>query len=321
MNENCLERYPLKLKPMNRSAIWGGSKLSDKYGIAPAGTEIAEDWCLSFRDGKTSEICNGVFRGKLLSDLQDDYFGFKRSDFPLLIKYIDAADDLSVQVHPNDERSKTDGKETGGKSELWYVIEADENAEILYGLRDESSISDLFSDDPDTVLSSLNRVKVRKGESYYIPAGLVHALRKGVLVAEVQQNSDITYRIFDYGRIDKNGHPRELHRERAAKCASFLSESQIDKLKFENGPADKTTIADCRYFSVKRIRFPEDSSYSLHAGDVFHSVVWTGGKCVIIHNGIEYPVDPADCYLIPAGSGDYSLSSGEEAEVLVCIPK
>ena len=321
MSENSLRRYPLKLKPLNRSAIWGGSRLSDKFRIAPAGTEIAEDWCLSFRDGKTSEIGNGIYSGKLLSDFPRDFFGFDTTDFPLLIKYIDAADDLSVQVHPSDESCKADGMDCHGKSEMWYVIEADKDAEILYGLRDGANIPDLFSDDAEKVMSSLNRVKVSKGESYYIPAGLVHALRKGILVAEIQQNSDITYRIFDYGRKDKDGRPRELHRDKAEKCVSPFSPDQIADLAFENGTRDDRTIADCRYFDVKRIRFPEDSGYFLHAGDVFHSVVWIGGNSIIIHDGIEYPVCPADCYLIPAGSGDYSICSDQKSEVLVCIPK
>jgi len=243
--------YPLKLKPVLKDAIWGGYKLAEKYGAAVPGTQVAENWCLTVRDDSMSLIENGVYAGKALGEYLAEAGRYKSTPFPLLIKFIDAGADLSVQVHPDDVFARLVENDSG-KTEMWYIAEAEEGAQIVYGLEEGADKKDLLSDSGDTIRKALNYIDVKAGEVYYIPSGLVHALCGGIVIAEIQQSSDLTYRLYDYGRIGKDGKPRELHTEKAIECIRNFSEEDITALRYRKGSSgDSTVLADSQYFTVK----------------------------------------------------------------------
>ena len=223
--------YPLKFTPIFKEKIWGGNKLEVYLKKNLNGmNHIGESWEISALEGNKTTVANGHLKGLIIDDLINRYgirflgensmnqFG---TTFPLLIKYIDANDDLSVQVHPDDNVAKQKHG-SFGKTEMWYVLQSDKNARIINGFNTSISkktyLKALNSND---IFSVLEQQKVKKGDAIFIPAGRVHALGKGVMVAEIQQASDVTYRIFDYNRKDKKGNVRELHIEQALDVIDF----------------------------------------------------------------------------------------------------
>ena len=212
----------LKLKPAFKDYIWGGTKLRDDFGFKSDLKKIAEGWMLSCHKDGENTIDGGKFDGKTLSEViketGKDILGTKAQKydfFPILIKLIDAKDNLSVQVHPNDDYAlRVEGEY--GKTECWYVIDCDEGAELIYGFKKKIS-NDEFRKriEDNTFLDVVNHVKVKKGEFFFIESGTLHAIGKGILLAEIQQNSNTTYRVYDYNRLGADGKPRELHTEKA----------------------------------------------------------------------------------------------------------
>ena len=208
--------YPMRLKPYCRKTIWGGYRLASEFGKGESGELIGETWELSARNGASAVVDGGEYDGKTLYELVNEYpdmvkKGFSASRFPLLIKFIDAADDLSIQVHPDDAYA-TAYTDDSGKTEMWYIVDAAPGAGIVYGLKekyDRESFKKAL--DGGELEKLLNRVEVRKGETYFIPSGMVHAICRGVLICEIQQNSDITYRVYDYNRRQSDGTFRKLH--------------------------------------------------------------------------------------------------------------
>ncbi len=210
--------YPLKLNPLFKQRLWGGNRLARVLGLTvPPGPPTGELWAVSDHPAGQSLIANGPFCGKTLGEITELYpqelLGRENCPgrFPLLLKILDAGARLSVQVHPDDCYA-SQYEQDNGKTEMWYILQAGPRAEIVYGLRSGVTAGHLLrSLRAGTVEQLLNRVKVKAGDVFFIPAGLVHALGEDILAAEVQQNSDITYRLYDYGRVDENGLPRELH--------------------------------------------------------------------------------------------------------------
>ncbi|MBE6600202.1 MAG: mannose-6-phosphate isomerase [Ruminococcaceae bacterium] len=209
-------------------------------------------------------------------------------DFPLLIKFIDAKEKLSVQVHPE------------GKTEMWYVIKAEEGAELILGLADGVTKDEfkkaVESGDP---MPLLNRIKVHSGETYFIPAGLVHAIGGGILVAEIQQNLDITYRLYDYGR------GRELHTEKAFCAMREFSEKDIEDMQFSRGKTDPECTVNCEYFSVFKIDLNGERKFCPES--TFHSLLCIQGSADIVCNNEKYPLTAGDCYILPQGVDEYTL--------------
>ena len=212
----------LKLKPAFKDYIWGGTKLRDDFGFKSDLKKIAEGWMLSCHKDGENIIDGGKFDGKTLSEViketGKDILGTKAQKydfFPILIKLIDAKDNLSVQVHPNDDYAlRVEGEY--GKTECWYVIDCDEGAELIYGFKKKISNEEFRKRIEDnTFLDIVNHVKVKKGEFFFIESGTLHAIGKGILLAEIQQNSNTTYRVYDYNRLGADGKPRELHTEKA----------------------------------------------------------------------------------------------------------
>jgi len=219
--------YPIKFNPILKEKIWGGHKLGSMLSKDTDKQNIGESWEISDVNGNVSQVNNGIYKGTNLKELLKRYesqflgannfehFGY---NFPLLIKFLDAKTDLSVQVHPDDEMAKK-YHNSFGKTEMWYIMDSDEDANIVIGLKDETTNPEILNHiTSENVEDIFNREKVIKGDSFFIPAGKIHAIGSGVLAAEIQQTSDITYRVYDWDRIDDNGEKRELHTQLAEKA-------------------------------------------------------------------------------------------------------
>ena len=240
----------LRFKPVYKERIWGGQNLKSKLNKSdlPDGN-IGESWEISAHKEGESVVAEGNFKGKSLSEiyreLGKEYFGARSenySEFPLLIKFLDAVDDLSVQVHPDNDYARTH-ENSMGKEEIWYVIDADPGSKLVYGLKEGITRLQFESDIKNgSVADCLNYVDVKKDDIFFIPAGTVHAIGKGIQIAEIQQSSDITYRVFDYDRVDKNGSKRQLHIEKSLDVINF---------EFENKPLVEDVVENSEMFTVK----------------------------------------------------------------------
>ena len=313
----------LKLIAPCKDYIWGGNKLREEYGKKLDSDRIAESWELScHRDGQ-SVIDGGEFGGKMLSEFIEangktavlgtncDRF----ESFPILIKLIDAKDNLSVQVHPSDEYAlKADGEYS--KTEMWYIADCDEGAEIIYGFKHEISKEEFARRIAEnTLLDVVNRVPVHKGDVFFIESGTLHAIGKGILIAEIQQNSNTTYRVYDYGRVGSDGKPRELHVEKALdvteripqKCSSS-AQGQPEKV----GGGVRTLLRSCEYFNVNKLEI--DGTMTLSADEKsFKSLLLLDGKAEIKDaDGVRTAVK-GDSFFVTAGSGDFSVTGKCEA--------
>lgn len=296
-------KYPLKLKPVTKSIIWGGKKIPDLFGIGEKDSTVAEAWLLTCREDGMSIIQNGEYMGVPLNE----YLGLSEiSEFPLLIKLIDATDRLSVQVHPDDAYAAAHGIPKG-KTEMWYVLDALPGATLVLGLKDGVT-ADAVADSSVSgdCEEYLNYVNVKKGDCFFIPAGLVHAIGKGILIAEIQQNSNTTYRLYDYNRKDKNGNPRELHIEEARatiKTSFDFSDVTVNKqtASFENG-VSITILADCQYFSAVKYSLSNNGIAPLvpqKKDSQFIHIMCVEGKGELYYNGTSYPLTMGDSYYVP----------------------
>ena len=312
--------YPMKLTAPCKDYIWGGTRLRDEYGKKSDLDKVAESWELScHKDGK-SVIANGDYAGRTLEEyietegkqvLGKNCGRFEY--FPVLIKLIDAKDNLSVQVHPdNDYAMRVEGEY--GKTEMWYVIDADEGAELLYGFKHEIT-RDEFAEriKNNTLLEVTNNVPVHKGDVFFIESGTLHAIGKGILIAEIQQNSNTTYRIYDYGRVGKDGKPRELHIEKACEVTKLIPPTRPTKpqgaLVRKDG-YDETLLASCEYFNVNKLDV--HSHAVLSATDAsFNSLLVLDGDFMIG----DLALTKGESCFIPAGYGEYELKG--KGEVIV----
>lgn len=237
--------YPLKLKPVFKDYLWGGYKLHNDFKMECDYDKIAEAWLLSCHEDGLCTIDNGKYKGILLSEFlknNPELSGCNCPDdkFPVLIKLIDAHDNLSVQVHPTEKDCK---------NEMWYVIDCEENSHILYGLKKDISEDEfLMHIKNDTFIDIMNVVPVKKGDVFYIKAGTLHAICSGILIAEIQQSSNVTYRIFDYNRKDADGNPRPLHINDALKVMDFHKSSEIYHKTQTIG--NMKILNDCEFFKV-----------------------------------------------------------------------
>ena len=288
-----MKKYPMRLLPYLRPMIWGGNAIKEKYNKETDSDSIGESWELTCRDEAQSVIANGEYAGQRLCDVLGCGF-----DFPLLIKFIDSCDRLSVQVHPDDDITDENGTPLG-KTEMWYIIDAEKDAHIIYGLTDEMTLTafeeNVKRGDFDT---GLKKVKVRPGDCYFIPAGQIHAIGKGILLAEIQQNSDTTYRLYDYGRLDKDGNPRELHISDAMKVIKSRTESEIESLRYEYG-SEEGCLADCEKFSCFKYTVSTDAPLELSTGDSFTALVFIEGDGTVLCGGEEYAFCGGDTYYVP----------------------
>jgi mannose-6-phosphate isomerase len=300
--------YPLKFKTIYKDKIWGGHKietyLHKDFGSLP---NCGETWEISGVKSDVSVVDGGQLDGESLADLlekyQDQLVGKKVYDhfgniFPLLVKFIDANDDLSIQVHPNDELAKK-RHNSFGKTEMWYVIEADPGSTLITGFNQpvtEQIYLDKFNS--GHLMDILNREDVTAGEVYFLPAGRVHTIGKGLLIAEIQQTSDITYRIYDFDRVDDKGHKRELHTEEALAAIDYHFYTDY-KTKYQPEKNETVKLVKCPYFTTNILDFTENTTKDYSNLDSFIIHVCVGGAYNIVVEGTQYPVKMGECILLP----------------------
>jgi len=323
--------YPLRFVPIYFQKVWGNRRLETVLGrTLPPGQPIGESWEIADHPHGRSVIANGSLRGMSLHDLircdPDAVLGAHvraRFDdsFPLLLKYIDADDELSVQVHPDDAYALANEGETG-KTEAWYVLHADPGAEIIAGLCDgvtrEAFANALTAGNP---ASLLRRLPVRAGDTILIPAGRIHALLPGVLVLEIQQNSDTTYRLYDWGRVGLDGKPRELHIEKALAVTNWSDDhARAEKITTERlDNTRKSRLVTCEYFTVDK--YDLTGEHVMHLpGDRFHLINCVAGAGTLAWSGGEETLCFSDSVLIPAALTDFVIRPDHNASFLVsCV--
>lgn len=305
----------IKLKPVFKDYIWGGNRLSDDFGFDTGYEKTAEGWMLACHKDGMNTVEGGEFDGMELQSVIDrvgteKFVGTNAAIFPyfpVLIKIIDAYDNLSIQVHPDDEYARRVENEFG-KTEIWYVLDASEGARLIYGFKKEITAEEFKEAiENNTLMDELNSVEVRKGDLFFIEAGTVHAIGKGALIAEIQQNSNCTYRVYDYGRIGKDGKPRELHIDKAVDV-SVTRPAKQPVLNFDNNP--NCTLAKCDLFTVNKYIVKDTLSLS-NDKTTFNHILVVNGDCTI--DGKK--AVKGDSYFVPAGYGEYTVSGN--AEIIV----
>ncbi len=308
--------YILKLNPVFKDYLWGGTKLRDEYRFESNLEKLAEGWMLSCHKDGENTIENGDFSGKTLTEVikcNPDYLGEngqKFEYFPILIKLIDAKNDLSVQVHPDNEYAMRVENEYG-KTECWYILDCDEGAELIYGFNREISSEEFKEKIADnTFLETVNKVKVKKGDLFFIEAGTLHAIGSGILLAEIQQNSNTTYRVYDYGRLGADGKPRELHIKKAIDVTSCTPPTRDTnpegELVNEDGHSTQL-LTKCDLFNVTKVTV-NDKFVDIADNKSFISILVTDG-CGSI-DGIN--IKKGDSLFIPANYGEYTVSGKTE---------
>ena len=305
----------LKLSPTIKDYIWGGTRLTKEFEMVSFTDRQAEAWVLSCHGDGECTIENTDFKGRTLSDVLanegKDYLGTnckKYDNFPILIKLIDAKDNLSVQVHPDDEYAlRVEGEY--GKTEAWYIMDCDDDAEIIYGFKSDITKEEFRkSIEENTLTEYVNRVKVKKGDIFFIEAGTLHAICKGILLAEVQQNSNTTYRVYDYGRL-QNGKPRELHVEKALDVTSTKALDASGKPMGETidkGDYKETLLTKCDIFSMKRLDVSEKAEVIADEKS-FVSLVALEGNGVVMHEDTCVTLYKGESLFIPAGFGKVEI--------------
>ncbi len=307
----------LKLDPSVKDYVWGGQRLIEEYGKKAPGGIIAETWELSCYPGSESIIREGEYAGKTLSEYMEKagrkIWGSNCSElehFPVLVKLIDAKGDLSIQVHPDDEYARLHGHNYG-KSEMWYIIDAIEGATLCHGFNKKITKKEFKQRINDgTLMEVLNRVPVKKGDVFFIGAGTIHSIGKGILLAEVQQSSNVTYRVFDYKRKDSNGKERQLHIKEALDVAKREPEGERYQGVFSS--------FDCAYFTVDRKDTIEGSNDEITVTvgeDSFRHLLFTRGSGKISSDKEEMEFNIGDSIFLPASSGDYRIKG--RFEVLI----
>lgn len=313
--------YPLLLKAPLKDYLWGGTRLKEEYGKETSLDKVAESWELSCHPAGESLIDNGVDKGRSLKAWLEEQgkavLGTKAEAFdyfPLLIKLIDAKGNLSVQVHPDNEYAlRVEGEY--GKTEMWYIVDCEPGASLLYGFKEKISREEFRRRIADnTLLEVCNKVPVHKGDVFFIDAGTLHAIGEGILICEIQQNSNTTYRIYDYGRLGADGKPRELHVDKAVEVTRLEPPARgrrplADIDIFPD--MDVKLLADCEYFKVYHGNLHGESY--LHAGeDSFQSLTVLDGALKLRYGQEFLTLAKGSTVFVPAGMGSYQLAGQAE---------
>ena len=309
-----MKPYPLFLKPAMKDYLWGGNQLHRRFGYPMPGPHAAEAWVLSCKQGSCSAVVNGPAAGRYLDDVLREWG--MTGEFPVLIKLIDAHDRLSLQVHPDDEYARRE-ENSPGKTEMWYVVDCEPDATLICGLKEAVTPDALCAAVEDgSILSLCNEVPVHPGDVFFIEAGTLHAIGKGILIAEIQQNSDITYRVSDYGRLGADGKPRALHVRQA-----------LDVIRPEPAPArresapnrlvaggTRQTLVQCPLFSVERV-----CAGQMECGrpDRFTSLLCLSGEGMLLWADDARPFAAGDSIYLPAGVTATVIGTAELIETTV----
>ncbi|HEX3037532.1 MAG TPA: type I phosphomannose isomerase catalytic subunit [Oscillospiraceae bacterium] len=306
----------IKLEPAFQNYLWGGTKLKTLYNKKCDFDRVAESWELSTHPAGESTVAAGKYKGLKLSEyiektgksvLGKHCAAF--SKFPVLIKLIDAKNPLSIQVHPSDEYAMRVEKEYG-KTELWYVLDCEENASLYFGVNREISKEEFRAKIKDnTILDVLNQVPVHRGDVFFIEAGTIHAIGAGILICEIQQNSNTTYRVYDYDRRDANGNARELHIDKATDVCTLVpskSRSAQEPTEQLNGYT-KRRLASCTYFTSQLFQVSTSCILQI-TDDSFSSIVFTQGKGTLSSDETRFDFEKGESYFVPAKRGTVTVS-------------
>lgn len=317
--------YPLTFKPILKKIIWGGSDICPFKGITPVQDGIGESWELSHVEGNYSVVANGELEGSTLDELirtnGKQLLGEKVMEqfgetFPLLIKFIDARDNLSIQVHPDDELAKK-RHSSFGKTEMWYVIKAAKGAALYSGFSEQINADEYVKRvDDNTIMDVLQRYEVSEGDVFFLPAGRVHAIGSGCFIAEIQQTSNITYRIYDYNRKDASGNGRELHTEMAKDAIDYTKCSDY-RTHYKAHTNATVELADCKYFTTNLLDLDTIMVRDFSTLDSFVVYICMGGKASIRDNkGNEIFVHQGQTVLIPAETEVVTISPSPGAKFM-----
>ena len=308
----------LKLNPVFKDYIWGGNRLHDDYGFETGFDKTAEGWMLACHKDGMNTIDGGEYDSVALQDVLDEVGltnmlgrnAQKYPYFPILIKLIDAYDNLSIQVHPDDKYAREVENEFG-KTEMWYVLDALDGATLIYGFKEEITSEEFQrAIEDNTLLDKLNVVNVKKGDTFFIEAGTVHAIGKGAMIAEIQQNSNCTYRVYDYGRVGADGKPRELHIKKAVDVSKTVPPTHDIKPMGETvkkNSYDEQLITKCDLFNVKRFEVKEFVELSTSEESFMHILVINGEGTVN-----SRPAKKGDSFLVPANYEKFVIKGNIE---------
>lgn len=304
---------PIKMNPVFKQYIWGGNNLKEIYGKNTPEPPVAESWEISAHKDGLSVACNDVYENKTIIELCKKYgkdlYGDSMQEgeeFPLLLKILDAEDRLSVQVHPDDEYANIHENGSKGKTEAWYILDAQPGAKLIYGFKDDITKEEFRKVIEDGNLEDvLNYAECNKGDVFYIPSGTVHAVGKGLMIAEIQQSSNTTYRVYDYNRKDKDGNLRELHIEKAIEVSNLKSSAGKEKTIPVKTAVGKTTIN--RFVNNEFFTFDEiviEDEYKDNTDNRLQLVIVIDGTLSI--NGVSF--EKGESGLIPASVGEFEIS-------------
>lgn len=314
-----MELYPLVFYPILQDRIWGGKKLNTFLGKQNLpGETVGESWELSTVEGNVSLVANGKYKQTPLTEIIEKYpveilgatvherFGNK---FPLLFKFLDAKEDLSIQVHPNDELARK-RHNSFGKTEMWYVMQSDEGSRIVIGFKEKSAPQEYLEHlNNKTLIEILNEVKVKKGDVFFLETGTIHALGAGIVVAEIQQTSDVTYRLYDWDRKDANGKSRELHTEQALDAINYdvaNAERKYEKAENKSNPIVNTPFFTTNFLPINgKVSVGKD-------GSSFTVYICTQGEFTVQYDGKSAAFAKGDTVLLPAAMRDYVLKGNAE---------
>ncbi len=309
-----MKLYPLQFEPILKERIWGGTKLKTYLNKPITSNITGESWEISTIENDISIVLNGNLKGKSLNELINEFpeaiLGTKvyeqfGKQFPLLFKYLDAREDLSIQVHPNDALAKK-RHNSFGKTEMWYVMQADLDAQLIVGFKEKSSPEEyLLNLKNKSLVNILDTKKVKQGDVFFLETGTVHAIGAGIVIAEIQQTSDITYRLYDFDRVDSNGNSRELHVDLALEAINYeIVDAQKQYSKKENS---SNTMVNCRYFTTNFI--PLIGVVEINKNqESFTVYMCVEGDFQILLNGESFNYQKGDTVLIPAAATDFQLN-------------
>jgi mannose-6-phosphate isomerase len=317
--------YPIKFEPILKDKIWGGEKLKALFNKKSTRNDIGESWEISDVNGNVSVVSNGDLKGQTLQEILSVYKGSLIGDnvyknfgnnFPLLIKFIDAKEALSIQVHPNDDLAK-ERHNSFGKTEMWYVMQAEDEGDLIVGFNKNSSKEEYVEHlESKQLLKILNQEKVKKGDVYFIPTGRVHAIGAGVLLAEIQQTSDITYRIYDWDRLDDKGKSRELHTELALDAIDYSSQEKYTT-EYKKETNKSTLVVDCNYFTTNLLTVNGEVNLNYSDKDSFIIYMCVAGEVVINYKDSKQErLVKGETILIPANLNEYRIVSLKKSELL-----
>lgn len=317
--------YPIKFIPRLKEKVWGGKELvqaGKRVAAKQNPDKIGESWEVSGVEGDESVVVGGFLKGNNLSELTEVYMGELVGDkvyekygleFPVLLKFIDACDTLSVQVHPTGQEAK-ERHNARGKTEVWYIVDAEPDGAIYLGFNKEVTKEEyLTAVESDKIEGLLQKMSVCKGDTFFIPAGTIHSIGKGVMIAEIEETSDITYRIYDWGRVDKEGNPRELHTEFAAQSINF---EQSDNLNITKTPVPNSLeeLVSCEHFTTNLINLGGTIDRDYAPWDSFVAYMCVEGEFEMSCDGEREKVSYLETILVPAEKNDVTLTG--EAKIL-----